>query len=226
MSDRRVLSLTVLLGSVFFLFFLYFVFSLPSKRAEVSDSVSRRDRLEKKYDQLSSLLSVKGALSESRGFLLEALPQEEAVPTLMTQIEGLGKLSGVSVSHLGFSLPQKEDGSKGLKEVLLTVVATGSQASLQTFLTNVEKTSRVIFVNSLRFSQAVEKSGAGEVTSNLGVSAFYFPETGGLALDRLISLDMTSKTFTELLARVKSLRVYQPPAEEPSVVGKENLFEE
>lgn len=219
MSDRKILSLTVSLGLVFFLIFLYLASSLPSKRTAVAEAASRRNRLEQKYQQLSNLLSGKSTLYKDQELLLEALPTQDAVPTLMTQVEGLGRLSGVSVSHLGFALPKEKE-----EKVSLTVVAAGSPASLRTFLTNLESTSRVIFVNSFRFSQALEKDGTGEVTSTLGVSAFFLPEVEDVSLDRPISLDMTSEVFTKLIAKVKSLRVYQP-VEEPVEVGKENLFE-
>lgn len=218
MSNRQILYLTISIAALFSLISFYFIFSLPSRRSQVGLEVSRKNLLEEKHRQLSELLSLKSRLAETQELLREALPQEEGVPTLMTQIEGVGRLSGVRVTHLGFSLPAETEGGKAggtgvAEKVTLTVVATGSREALRTFLTNLEKTSRVITITNLRFSQAVEVAGGDEVSSTLGVSAFFLSELDRPPLSQPVLLDMTSKAFTDVIAKVKSLRVYQPVPE-------------
>lgn len=229
MSNRQILYVTISFAAIFSLISFYFIFSLPSRRSQLGQEVSRKNLLEKKHRQLSELLSLKSGLAGAQELLREALPPEEGVPTLMTQIEGVGRLSGVRVTHLGFSLPVEAEASggqgKGVAEgVTLTVVATGSREALRTFLTNLEKTSRVITVTNLRFSQVVEATGGDEVSSTLGVSAFFLPEVGRPPLEQPVLLEMTSKEFTDVIAKVKSLRVYQAVPETVEV-GKEELFE-
>lgn len=216
MNDRRIFYLTALFSGVLFLASLYLIFSLPSKRELVSQASARENMLEQKHQKLSELLSVKRNLLGNQELLQKALPKEDAVPLLMTQIEGLGKLSGVRVSHLGFSLPQETQESVEVpgSGVSLTVVVTGSYQGLQTFLTNLESTSRLIAVTNLRFSQALEKAESGDLSSTLGVSAHFLPAEADVSLERPITLDISSESFVKLMARVKSLNVYQPVEEE------------
>lgn len=224
MSDRRVFYLIVIFGILFSALFLFSLISLPSKREALAEGLEKRDLLEQKQQRLSSLLSTKGVLTAHQDLLRQALPEEDAIPTLMTQIEGLGRLSGVTVSHLGFSVSPEEEPKAGTPKVSLTVVITGSQPALQTFLTNLEHTSRLIAVTNLRFSQALEEGLGGEVSSTLGVSAYYLPVEESTVFERAVGLDLTSESFTSLMTRVESLRVHQP-VEETVEVGKEDLFE-
>ena len=139
---------------------------------------------------------------------------------LIMQLSQMAQESGMTVQHLGFgegktSPTPKEAGAEeaaeagGLKTISLTAVANGSYEALRTFLRNLETTSRLINVTNFRFSQEQKEGEGGGLSVTLGLEAFYLPTVEKVSLDAPLTLDTTSKDYTELVRKIKALRVYQ-----------------
>ena len=91
----------------------------------------------------------------------------------------------------------------------MTAVVTGSYGALQTFLRNLENTSRVVNVTNFRFSPGQQKEEAAALSVTLGLEAFYLAEAEAGALETPLTLDTGSKEYVDLIKKVKTLRVYQ-----------------
>lgn len=199
-----------LLGLVAFQFL-----SIPSKRQQVAvaenDFVVARRESEKLSEILSEVKMVEGNLE----VVQQALPVEDAVPSLITQLEKVAKQSGVGVQHLGFGEgksaakegEEETESSEGVKTISLTAVVDGSYGALQTFFRNLETTSRVVNVTNFRFSPA-QREEEVSLSITLGLEAFYLASAKGFSAEAPLTLDTGSKEYIDLIRKVKALRVY------------------
>lgn len=216
MKIRMLAAVVLLVPGIFFLS------SVPSLRTRISDAQVQLTSLQEENQQLSEALSSIKTIESNLELLQTAIPTADDVPTLMTQLESLGKSSGVTVQHLGFGSGVKETAppagevgegpvkKESYHKVSLTVVVTGTYAALESFLKNLEQTSRTINVTTLRFSPSQEGEGAeAKLSATLGVSAYYLPETAAPSGGEALTLDLSSSDYIELIKKVKTLRIYR-----------------
>lgn len=196
--------------------------SLPSRSQKIKTAESELVILRQKNEKLSEILSEIKTLESNAQVVQTALPVSDDVPTLIMQLEQIAKQSGMVVQHLGFgegkgaSAPRASEASReaeeketaGVKKIAVTMVVTGSYPSLQTFLQNLENTSRVVNVTNFRFSPGQKEEEAG-LSITLGVEAFYLAGVESVAPETPLTLDTTSREYIELIRKVKALRVYR-----------------
>ncbi len=206
------------------------ILSIPSQRQKIGVAEGGLLVLRQKNEKLSEILSEIKTIESNLEVVRGALPTADDVPALIMQLEQISKTSGVTVQHLGFGgdkavvAPRASEASREAEEVeeasevekvSVTVVVTGSYASLQTFLRNLERASRVVNVTNFRFSPAQQKEGEEAALSiTLGVEAFYLAEVQDVSPETPLTLDTTSKDYVDLIRKVKALRVYKTEATE------------
>ncbi len=193
--------------------------SIPSQRQKIGVAEGGLLALRQKSEKLSGILSEIKTIGSNLEVVRGALPAADDVPALIMQLEQISKTSGVTVQHLGFgegkAVVEKAEEGAGVRKISVTVVVTGSYASLQTFLRNLEGASRVVNVTNFRFSPAQQKEGEEAVLSvTLGVEAFYLAEVQDVSPETPLTLDTTSKDYVDLIRKVKSLRVYKTEVSE------------
>ena len=202
----------VLLGLAIFQFL-----SVPPQRQQVVVYEGDLAAARRKSEKLSGILSEVKTIESNLEVAQQALPVEDDVPTLITQLEQVAKQSGVGVQHLGFGEGksatkegEEDAGPSGrVKTISLTAVVDGSYSALQTFLRNLENTSRVINVTNFRFSPAQKKEEEVSLSITLGLEAFYLAAAETVSAEVPLTLDTTSKEYIDLVRKVKALRVYQ-----------------
>lgn len=209
-------ALIFLIGAVVFGLTVFQFLSLPTKNQKIKTAENELVILRQKNETLSGILSEVKTLESNAEVARTALPVSDEVPALIMQLEQIAKQSGVAVQHLGFgegvkpsSEAEEAESKGGVKKVSVTAVVTGSYPALQTFLRNLENTSRVVNVTNFRFSPGQKEEEQG-LSITLGVEAFYLAEVGSLAPETPLTLDTTSKEYIELIRKVKALRVYRP----------------
>jgi len=212
-------------GAVALALGVFQVLSIPSLRQEIAIAEEDLAVLRQKNERLSEILSQTRTVESNLEVLQTALPVNDEVPALIMQLEKIAKQSGMSVQHLGFgqsggstkpssdSDVTSEESRGGVETISLTVVIDGSYPSLQTFFRNLERASRVINVTNFRFSSAQKKGGeeggGSGLSVTLGAEAFYLAEIKEVTINTPLTLDTTSKDYTELVRKVKALRVYK-----------------
>ncbi len=220
----------ILLGLAVFQFL-----SVPPKRRQMATYEGNLLGVRQKSEKLSEILSEIKTVESNLEVVRQALPVEDDIPSLLTQLEQVAKQSGVGVQHLGFgegksvSKGEEEEGEEGgpassagkVKKISLTAVVDGSYSALQTFFRNLENTSRVVNVTNFRFSPAQKKEEGlpagrqGQALSvTLGLEAFYLASAEAVAPEAPLTLDTTSKEYIELIRKVKALRVYKSEVSE------------
>ena len=213
--------LTFLVGAVFLGLAVFQFLSIPSKRQQMTTAENDLVAARQKSEKLSEILSEVKMIESNLEVVRQALPAEDDVPALITQLEQVAKQSGVGVQHLGFGEgkaavgsqeegPASAEASGGeIKTISLTAVVDGSYSALQTFLGNLENTSRVVNVTNFRFSPAQKKEEGAALSITLGLEAFYLSAAESVPANAPLTLDTTSKDYIELIRKVKALRVYR-----------------
>lgn len=207
--------LIFLVGVAIFGLAIFQFLSLPSQNQKIKTAENELVVLRQKNEKLSEILSEIKTLESNAEAVRIALPAADDVPTLIMQLEQIAKQSGLTVQHLGFgegakpsSEAEEAKSGGGAKKVSATAVVSGSYASLQTFLKNLEESSRVVNVTNFRFSPGQKGEEAG-LSITLGVEAFYLMEIESVLPEVPLTLDTSSKEYIDLIRKVKALRVYR-----------------
>ena len=213
-----------LVGAVFLALAVFQFLSVPSQRQRIAAAEGEFVVVRQKNERLSEILSEVKTVESNLEVVGQALPAADDVPALIMQLEQVAKQSGVGVQHLGFGAgkaaatatatasgvdEEEVEEARGVKKISLTAVVTGSYGALQTFLRNLENTSRVVNVTNFRFSPGQQKEEAAALSVTLGLEAFYLAEAEAGALETPLTLDTGSKEYVDLIKKVKTLRVYQ-----------------
>ena len=223
--------LAFLVGAVFLGLAVFQFLSIPPKRQQMTTAENDLVAARQKSEKLSEILSEVKTIGSNLEVVQQALPEEDDVPALITQLEQVAKQSGVGVQHLGFgggeaeTTPRASEASREgegeeetksssvPKTISLTAVVDGSYGALQTFLGNLENTSRVVNVTNFRFSPAQKKEEGAALSITLGLEAFYLSATKSVPANTPLTLDTTSKDYIELIRKIKALRVYRSEVE-------------
>ena len=203
--------------------------SISDLKREKKQVDARLEKLQKKRSMLEELLAYKGTLTDNFNLLNTALPSEDEVPLLMTQVQQIATDSGVSMSSLKYAGGKKaETGKKAtvatadLGRVRLQAVVEAQYMFLQGFISNLEGASRVINTDSIKFSSRAKEKAV--VSATLDLVSYYLPiPEEKVVVDAPIALDLGAPEFVELLNKVKALRVYEVKVT-PGGVGKPDPF--
>jgi len=217
MRLSRTTGLIFLVGIAVLGLSVFQVLSIPTNQQKIKTLEDKLVVLRQKNESLSDILSEIKTIESNLEVVQKALPTTDEVPALIMQIEQIAKTSGLTIQHLGFgegkgATTPKKSATGEVAKVSLTTVATGSYASLQTFLKNLENASRVVNVTNFRFSPSSEGEGeeARGLSITLGMEAFYLAGIESVTPETPLNLDTTSRDYIDLIRRVKALRVYRP----------------
>lgn len=186
--------------------------NIPSLTEGIKDNQSKLGNLNEKYVKLTDLLAHQEALESDLSFVDAALPDKENIPELLSQIEKIASESGVSIRALHFGTGPIEPGKAGKEKkystVQLQAEADGSYANLGSFLNNLENASRLIFVDSLRFSQETIRD-TQRLRVSLSLTSFYVTLPSEIAISRPVTLNLNSPSSSRILEVIKPLRIYR-----------------
>lgn len=212
-------------GVLIFIFFgLPGVPKISSLRTQNSQKETRLVKLRDKSKRLADLLAFKTNLEEDKDVFEFAVPSESEVPTFMTQIEDVARESNVGLIALQFGGESTSKDEKEAPKIKLSVSVSGSFRDIRTFLKNLERSSRIVVVDSIRFGVGLSNEPDSELlTANISLYSYYISDIPEVGSDMPISLDLDSSEFIEVLGKVKELKVYSREVD-PTGVGKEDPF--
>ena len=151
---------------------------LVEKQTEVSE---KEAQLQGVRDLISDLKSKKEQLAS----LDEALPDAPRVPELLANVESLSLSSGLLMSNLQLTIPQRSSGDSkatplvqgisgpldNLGIVQVDLILKGKYVNLKTFLTNLEQNLRLMDILSLTFTPIQEENDAQDFA--LKIQTYY-----------------------------------------------------
>lgn len=164
-----------------------------AKIKELKAQVDRQDDLRTELDQITLKVSES---REKLDHLEQGVPPRAYMPTLMTELETLGKQNGIVVTGVR-PLPNKfptpppktdEEGgksapvSKTYEEQYVEVKGTGYYLRVLAFLTELEKFPKIVAVTSVTLKPIKDGSQTGAAVDSsleitIEIKAFLFPET-------------------------------------------------
>jgi Tfp pilus assembly protein PilO len=230
----------VSLAAVAFLFFVVLYPSykaIPDLRTEASRKETLDNQLKTKLATLERLLDYRSVVEENSELVKNVLEDEAKVPQLLTQIDMIARESGLEVTKLSYSFgesPIARIDTGGGQEVVagskvdlvfVSMGVTGNYEQLQTFLTNLENSARLVDTDTFRF--ALTEEGSNVLTISLTLKSPYLFIQSEAVTDDALRLDITDPAFLAMIDKVKELRFYhitldsidfelpQPVEEEP-----------
>jgi len=160
-------------GLIFGSFFVYFSLIVPTFQEiqELRIAVSSRQSIHaEQQDAEIAINNLQGEytdkVDEREGFSKNLPVEDENIPSLLNQFQGIARLSGISLRSLSFQylpLPQTEDLLlRPIGTIRVNVSLTGDYASLKSFVSHLETNIRLMDLSSLRVD-----GGAGANPNNL-----------------------------------------------------------
>ena len=178
---RRLISVTVSL--TFFLAAIAIFFSLivPAS-GEIQDLRGQRNALSGLLEEESArieavrrLFDEYGSISTLESTLKKALPSDEEIPSVINQLHGMAKASGITIESLDISLPaikpnNQDDVIRPVGEVQVSLTLSGNYSEIKSYLSSLETNVRVMDVKRLSLNGGTE----GETLSyDIVVNAYY-----------------------------------------------------
>jgi len=175
-----------------------------------SDIVAEQDRivaLKEKNRQLLDFSDQSVEIDKQFTIFDHAISSENKVPELLTQVQKISGACGVKVTTLQFG-GEKEKTSGKLQEVRLQYASESSFSRLTCFLSAIEKASRLIEMESLRYSLSVnEDTGAQVITAQSTLLSYYTP-TPQLSPDNPLTFSLSDERFLKNIELLKGFKTY------------------
>jgi len=150
------------------------VIALQTERATTQNSLST---LAAKIEQLENFASRSEALDDEFKRFNQAVPSESSVPALLTQLQEIANLSGVTITAMQFGgrdIPAEgAAGGQGWFEVRVRVTLESGFDSLLKLLKTLETASRLIDVESLQYSARTSQEGGSVLGTELTFVSYY-----------------------------------------------------
>lgn len=130
------------------------------------------ERLRQEYQSVSQ---------QANQFLL-ALPQEEDIPHLLVQLEGMASANGLLLESIQFDVLTEESQEKapvlaaGLNILPVRITVSGSYEAMKNLLVSLEKSFRPMDIYSIDFSAGQRKDepvNLGVYSYNLSLGVYY-----------------------------------------------------
>ena len=171
------LSLTFFLGAIV----MFFALVVPTS-SEIQELRGERNALSgllegesSRIEAVRKLFEEYGSVTTLQNTLARALPANEDVPSVINQIQGIAKASGITINSINISLPaikavKDETVIRPLGEVQITVTLSGDYNAIKTYLRAIETNVRIMDVKRLDLQGGTE---SGPLTYNIVVNAYY-----------------------------------------------------
>ena len=178
--------------------------TLPAATREVKNKQEQAEVLKNKIKVLEKLVDFKSVVDEDFMLLTAAIPSESQVPQLLTQIDQISKESGLSVVTMSYTLSNTLTG-----EVDVTLTAGGNYDQIVGFLSNLEKSSRIVELDNLRYGENKDTEGNSSLLVTFVLKSPYLTLDPKVVTIEPLSLDITEPRFIDLLNKIKGLKVYK-----------------
>ena len=207
-------------GLLIFLVIVPGIKNIQEGREKVEEREELLAKLEQKNSVLSKYASQINDLDTDLLLVRNAVPREEKIPELMTQIQDMAREASVSISGLqyGGSKSGKED---EVKSVQLQLSVEGEYSQIEELFKLFENSSRIVVLNQFGLRNQHEAS----TSANLGLSSFYLKAPDKTKIEEPIEEDFTSDPFKKIIEKIEDLKLYEVKVEKGQV-GKENPFSE
>lgn len=198
-----------LISVVVVLFLILFIIypsikNLPILYSDLKKKISTEILLKNKMSILEKLVDFKTVVEENSIILLSAIPSEPQVPQLLTHVDQIARESGLSVVSMNYTLS-----SALTSEVGVTLAVSGNYDQITNFLFNLERSSRVVDLDNFRYTESSDSLGNKSLLATFVLKSPYLAVNANAVTTEPLNLDITDKSFINLLNEVKKLKIYK-----------------
>lgn len=171
---------------------------------QITEEEERVVVLKEKSRKLLDFADQSDLLDRQFALFDQAITSENKVPELLTQIQSLSDSCGLSVKTLQFGGESTQEKGR-VREVRVQYAAESSLTQLTCLVAALESASRLIDVESLRYSSSENESGVITLSPEATLIAYYTPEAS-LVLDTPLTFSFSDATYirtTEILEALK-----------------------
>ncbi|MBT6401322.1 type 4a pilus biogenesis protein PilO [candidate division WWE3 bacterium] len=199
-----------LTAALFFVIIYPTMKKLPILREELQAKSTLENQLRTKLANLNKLLDFETVVEENASVLERVLVSNATVPELLTQVDIIAKNSGLSVNKLSYSFGEatEADALLSYSVVNISLGAVGNYSQVETFLTNLENSARLVDVSTYRFAAENSEDTVGLFNVTFILSSPYLTVESTAVTDDPVNVDISDPEFIELLDKVKKFRFF------------------
>lgn len=142
----------------------------------------KRNEIKYKQEYFANLTETKTELGKYQAELSKidsALPNDSFLPTLFNYLQKTTSQSGLVLKNLGSFTVSSSEKYPGIKEITLNLGVSGPYPSFKNFLSTLEKSTRMIEIENISFSNSQERQTATTTTEdifnfNLAIKAYSY----------------------------------------------------
>lgn len=188
--------------------------SIPVLEEELMQKGALVQRLESKVNILYKLTDYRRIVGEYSALVDKAMPSEATIPVLLSQVDTIAKNSGLVVARLTYDY-----GDTPIPDTVNIVgarlIVDGTYAQMLNFLDSLENSARIVNIESLSFSllsegnrQLVYNAFSSPLSISFTMVAPYMTVQSNAVTDEDITLDISDRSFTNFINKVKTLEFY------------------
>lgn len=180
---------------------------IQERQADITAEGKRIEALKEKNRKLLDFADQSAEIDKQFAVFDQAIASENQVPELLTQIQKISTSCGVKVTTLQFSGESQKAGEK-LQEVRLQYSTESSFSRLVCLVSALEGASRLIDLESLRYSSSIgEETGKETFTAQATLLSYYTP-TPVLLPDNPINFSLSGPQFLRNAELLKEFKIY------------------
>ncbi|MEX2053623.1 MAG: type 4a pilus biogenesis protein PilO [Patescibacteria group bacterium] len=176
-------------------------------QTDIADEKDRIEALKEKNRKLLDFSDQSVEIDKQFAVFDQAVASESQVPELLTQVQKISGNCKTKITTLQFSGETQATGGR-LLEVRLQYASESSFGQLVCLISAVEKASRLIDLESLRYSSNVsEETGVETITAQAVLISYYTPGPI-LNPDNPITFSLSDPAFLRNAELLKDFKVY------------------
>lgn len=155
-NQKYIAIILSLSASIFFLLFAVSptVSTIVNLRKQISDATFVQQKLSEKINNISTLSQQYIQIQNDISYVVDAVPQNPQIPTLVGQIQAIGQQSSVSLSNVQVSpVALTSGGSANSSSFTFEITGNSSFANIQSFLSNLTSMQRAMSVIAIQISK-------------------------------------------------------------------------
>ena len=178
--------------------------TFPANTREVNNKQGQINILKNKVEVLEKLVDFKTVVDEDFVLMTTAIPSESQVPQLLTQIDQISNESGLAVVSMNYTMSTVLAG-----EINVTLTSSGNYDQIINFLSNLERSSRIIELDNLRYGENKDMEGNTTLLVTFVLKSPYLISSSKAITTDPLNLDITDSNFISVLNKIKGLKIYK-----------------
>lgn len=189
------------------------IFAFPSwgrmqdLRKQISAEETRIVVLKEKNAKLLDLSDQSDGVTKDFALFDQAITSENKIPELLTQVQKISESCGVSVTTLQFGGETQQAGGR-VQEVRLQYAVESSFSKLTCLVNAIEKASRLIDLESLRYSASINSETGAVILTTQAILISYYTQEPVLNPDNPVAFSLSDPAYLHNLDLLKLFKVY------------------